>query len=351
MRAFSAIEGLGLGISPTYSIVNQCFPFLARRLLTDDSPRIRAALKSFLYGSDSQLKVERVNDMIEGYRNFTNSFDDMAVTVGGSPIVSSSTAPSFAATSLPSRERLMALGSSGSGKGGKVYLEFDKPTMEVLQILFHKDGNFVQELVTDELVRMADAVIKEVTGLAARRAKTTPLALSSNFRRLPGPLGNLALVPFIPIISLLGLFTALAERAETLSQLTEEDRESLKTLRLLLGAVSVQAPLDETRSGNGMNRSPFPFPFPPSPPFLFPFPGRGSGSNNNFPFSFPPPLPPFGPSANSIAFIETALGVSRQVLPEIAPGMAAIGRRFLAQLTGRVLNRLADELEGQGNRL
>lgn len=28
-----------------------------RRLLTDDSPRIRAALRSFLYGSDNLLKV------------------------------------------------------------------------------------------------------------------------------------------------------------------------------------------------------------------------------------------------------------------------------------------------------
>lgn len=34
-----------------------------------------------------------------------------------------------------------------------------------------------------------------------------------------------------------------------------------------------------------------------------------------------------------------------QLLPEVAPGMAQIGRRFLAQLTGRILNRLADELE------
>ena len=58
VRTFSALEGLGLGLDGNYSIVNQCFPYLSRRLLTDDDPRIRAALKSFLYGKDQQLKVE-----------------------------------------------------------------------------------------------------------------------------------------------------------------------------------------------------------------------------------------------------------------------------------------------------
>ncbi len=361
---FPFTEGLGLGLDPSYSIVNQCFPFLARRLLTDDSPRVRAALKSFLYGSEQQLKVERVNDMIEGYRNFTNSFDEMAVTVGGSPLTSISASSSFSSSSpsssssslapLPNtREGLLTLASSAArreGGGVKGYLEFDKPTMEVLQILFNKDGNFVQELVTDELVRMADAAIKEVTGLVARRAKSTPLAIS-NFIRRPtagGPLGTLALLPFLPLMTLLGIFTALAERAETLSQLTEEDRESLKTLRLLLGVVAVRPTLDDSNSSSS-NNSPFPFPFPPLPPFFFPRPGRSS-SSGTFPFPFPLP-PPFGSPANSAAFVENALGVSRQVLPEIAPGVAAIGRRFLSQLTGRILNRLADELDGPGNRL
>lgn len=359
VRAFSAIEGLGLGLDSGYSIVNQCFPFLARRLLTDDSPRVRLALKSFLYGSEQQLKVERVNDMIEGYRNFTNSFDEMAVTVGGAPLLSSSSSSS-SLTPLPNtREGLLTLASSaaagggggGGSGGGKGYLEFDKPTMEVLQILFNKEGNFVQELVTDELVRMADAAIKEVTGLVAGRAKRTPLALS-NFIRRPtagGPLGTLALLPFLPLMTLLSIFTALAERAETLSQLTEEDRESLKTLRLLLGVVAVQPTMDSSSSSSS-NNSPFPFPFPPLPPFLFPLPGRSS-SSGTFPFPFPFPSSPFGSPANSAAFVESALGMSRQVLPEIAPGVAAIGRRFLSQLTGRILNRLADELEGPGNRL
>lgn len=50
LRCFSVIEGIALRVDPTYSIVQECFPYLARRLLTDDHPRTRAALRQLLYG-------------------------------------------------------------------------------------------------------------------------------------------------------------------------------------------------------------------------------------------------------------------------------------------------------------
>lgn len=98
-----------------------CFRF-HRRLLTDDSPRIRAALRSFLYGSDNLLKVrmasqrensnfsqfppfpigcliggrilpdsfssphvdamqvERVNEMVQAYRDFNEAFGGFVPT-------------------------------------------------------------------------------------------------------------------------------------------------------------------------------------------------------------------------------------------------------------------------------
>lgn len=56
--AFSALEGLGLQLDEQYSIVNECFPYLARRLLTEDSERMHKMLRTFLYGKDGRyLKV------------------------------------------------------------------------------------------------------------------------------------------------------------------------------------------------------------------------------------------------------------------------------------------------------
>lgn len=36
LRAFSVLEGIGLDIDPDYSIVNACYPYVSKRLLTDD---------------------------------------------------------------------------------------------------------------------------------------------------------------------------------------------------------------------------------------------------------------------------------------------------------------------------
>jgi hypothetical protein len=49
-RAFSVIEGIALGVDPDYAIVLECMPYIARRLLSDDSPRARAVLRQLLYG-------------------------------------------------------------------------------------------------------------------------------------------------------------------------------------------------------------------------------------------------------------------------------------------------------------
>merc|ERR1719446_1363756 len=49
-RAFSTLEGIGLSIDEDYAILQECYPYLARRLFTDNSPRAKKALRSMLYG-------------------------------------------------------------------------------------------------------------------------------------------------------------------------------------------------------------------------------------------------------------------------------------------------------------
>merc|ERR1719421_2605785 len=47
-RAFSTLEGIGLSIDEDYAIVQECYPYLSRRLFTDRSPRAKAALRAML---------------------------------------------------------------------------------------------------------------------------------------------------------------------------------------------------------------------------------------------------------------------------------------------------------------
>eukprot|EP00536_Pseudo-nitzschia_multiseries_P000003 jgi/Psemu1/177887/e_gw1.2.292.1 len=47
-RAFATLEGIGLSSDENYSILKECYPYLAKRLISDDSPRARKALRTLL---------------------------------------------------------------------------------------------------------------------------------------------------------------------------------------------------------------------------------------------------------------------------------------------------------------
>ena len=45
IRAISVLEGVALVGDPNFAIVDEAYPYIAKRLLTDDSPRLQEALR------------------------------------------------------------------------------------------------------------------------------------------------------------------------------------------------------------------------------------------------------------------------------------------------------------------
>jgi len=58
IRAYTVLEGLGRKADKDYSILAACYPYLARRLLTDPSPRTQKALEDMLYGSSGSRRLD-----------------------------------------------------------------------------------------------------------------------------------------------------------------------------------------------------------------------------------------------------------------------------------------------------
>ena len=79
LRSFSVLEGIGLASDPNYSIANECYPYVARRLLTDNSDTSRQALEQLLYGKDGirsgRLSVKRVKQLSNAFRNYSSITD------------------------------------------------------------------------------------------------------------------------------------------------------------------------------------------------------------------------------------------------------------------------------------
>jgi hypothetical protein len=78
-KSFSVLEGIGLSNDSKYSIINECLPYVSRRLLTDSSERTGGALSTFIFGpSKNDIKsrfvdYERVEQLISGFGDYTTS--------------------------------------------------------------------------------------------------------------------------------------------------------------------------------------------------------------------------------------------------------------------------------------
>merc|ERR1719421_708926 len=70
IRAISVLEGIALVGNPQFAIVDEAYPYIAKRLLTDDSPRLRAALRYMVYGNSKSFDAERLIDLLQAPEKF-----------------------------------------------------------------------------------------------------------------------------------------------------------------------------------------------------------------------------------------------------------------------------------------
>jgi len=63
-------------------------PYLSRRLLTDNDPRMKAALKKLLYGNSTRLDVERLQRMMGSMSTFSTSVTEPRLASGARPSTS-----------------------------------------------------------------------------------------------------------------------------------------------------------------------------------------------------------------------------------------------------------------------
>lgn len=82
-KAFSVLEGIGLSNDPKYSIINECLPYVSKRLLTDKSERTGGALSTFIFGpeksnDDRIIDYNRVEQLVTGFGEYTTSASSLS---------------------------------------------------------------------------------------------------------------------------------------------------------------------------------------------------------------------------------------------------------------------------------
>ncbi|MBE9043277.1 AarF/ABC1/UbiB kinase family protein [Pleurocapsales cyanobacterium LEGE 10410] len=138
IRSMVTLEGIAIGIDPEFKVLSKAYPYIAKRLLTDPAPELRASLKDLLFKEEG-FRWHRLENLL---RNATGSRD----------------------------------------------YDFDKVVDQALDYLYSDRGIFIRDRLADELVNAIDGigrrtlfnistVFRQQVGLAV---KETPVEFREN---------------------------------------------------------------------------------------------------------------------------------------------------------------------------
>ncbi|KAJ8763936.1 hypothetical protein K2173_003718 [Erythroxylum novogranatense] len=149
IRAIGVLEGIALVGNPDFAIVDEAYPYIAQRLLTDESPRLRNALRYTIYGKSGVFDAERFIDVMQAFENFIS-----AAKSGGGENLNGNMAE-LGILQSPTSFMLPIIPFSASHPPQPVR------TRAALAFLLSDKGNFFREFLLDEIVKGIDAVTRE----------------------------------------------------------------------------------------------------------------------------------------------------------------------------------------------
>ena len=135
IRAIGVLEGIALVGDPDFALVDEAYPYLSKMLLTDESPRLREALRYTLYGNGDVLDVERMAEVLAAFETFQGN----STEAGGTAL------------------QPQACGFGGGGGAGR----------GTSDLLVSPSGKYLRDILIDELAKAIDALTRsQLWGLA-----------------------------------------------------------------------------------------------------------------------------------------------------------------------------------------
>jgi aarF domain-containing kinase len=288
IRAIGVLEGIALVGNPGFAIVDEAYPYISKRLLTDESPRLRAALKYMIYGKEGVFDVDRLIDLLQAFEALeaVNQYETVGLEGGrGGP-----TSPAA------------VLAQAGAGGSNSV--------RDALRFFFSQEGQFFRDFLLDETVKGVDAVSRE--GLRQ-------VATSIGFK---GPWVPPVLKAMIP-------------------RLNDNDKKVVENVQKLLGFFLGVGSADMLGAGAGGSSS------GGNGPSLIPNFGfvsglRGGGSSSSGNGLVGGALASALPGGFGGQQTREQLELARELAPvlrELAPQMRQYGLQVVGKLTDRVASR------------
>eukprot|EP01025_Chloroclados_australasicus_P040545 TRINITY_DN423_c0_g2_i11.p2 TRINITY_DN423_c0_g2~~TRINITY_DN423_c0_g2_i11.p2 ORF type:complete len:776 (+),score=103.02 TRINITY_DN423_c0_g2_i11:149-2329(+) len=185
IRAIGVLEGIALVGNPDFALVDEAYPYLAKRLLTDDTPRLRAALRYMVYGKNSVFDADRLIDLLSAFETFKvasssarGEMDLQTAYANNNNNANSNTNqqtsilnfpplfPPSQATALSPIPAFSAMAVSSplfanSFVNNAMTTQDSSGAREALKFMFAPEGLFFREFLMEELVRSIDALSRD----------------------------------------------------------------------------------------------------------------------------------------------------------------------------------------------
>ncbi|CAI0436772.1 unnamed protein product [Linum tenue] len=223
IRAIGVLEGIALVGNPEFAIVDEAYPYIAQRLLTDESPRLKRALRYMIYGKSGVFDAERFIDVMQAFETFITA----AKSGGGAELNGD-----MAELGIMRTESGV---SSASFLPAFPFALTQQPTQPVqtraaLTFLISEKGNFFREFLLDEIVKGIDAVTRE---------QLVQVLALVGFGNAP-PVFSMVPRPFRP-------------PAAFLPSITEEDKVILNNVQKVVEFLTAGSSLSTTSTQGGAN--------------------------------------------------------------------------------------------------
>ena len=200
IRAIGVLEGIALVGNPEFALIDEAYPYISKRLLTTDDPRLKESLRYMVYGKGQVFDADRLIDLLEALESFraaarTSQGDGRDVTGRKKPekvehAEHASASGVSAGGNIPAPPGFEALfpqgipagfpfpnlpGAPQAGAGSPFLLPAqssastvpkdvnpeDAQTREALQFVLSPEGYFFREFLLDEAVKGIDALGRE----------------------------------------------------------------------------------------------------------------------------------------------------------------------------------------------
>ncbi|KAI9199975.1 hypothetical protein LWI28_000963 [Acer negundo] len=137
IRSLAVLEGIAIGADPNYKVLGSTYPWIAKKVLTDSSPKLKASLEALLY-KEGVFRIDRLESLVT--------------------------------ESLRARTDKALVKKQTEDRDSRVIIK------EVLSFTLTEKGTFVREIMVQEFAKGLDAL-----GLATLDSFTSAVATSIPF--------------------------------------------------------------------------------------------------------------------------------------------------------------------------